>query len=111
MQMPLKSPFTKEIESEENEEYPIEEIPLEFREASVKVQKAEPVFIRLDKFQESLNVFENAKKKINEMRAMLQDLRRIKDQEERELTAWENEINIIKDQVDKIDKEIFSKIE
>ncbi len=75
-----------------------------------RIKEAEPIFIRLDKFEESLEIFKNAKNKISEIEKFLDDIKRIKEQEERELQEWEKEIQEVKEQFEKIDKEIFSKV-
>ncbi len=87
------------------------EVPKEFQEAAGRVRKAEPVFIRLDKFEESMNIFERAKRQISEIEKILRDIKKIKEEEERELMFWEKELQEIKSQIEKIDSEIFSKIE
>ncbi len=108
MQKPLRKPLVREILPEENEEET--EIPEKFR-ANLRMRETEPVFVRLDKFEESLNVFEKTKEKILGIEKLLRDIKKIKEQEEAELQSWEGEISSIKQQIDKIDREIFSKIE
>ena len=98
----IKSRLSREID---------EEVPEEFEEASKIVKKAEPVFIRLDRFEESMKIFENARNKIVDIENMLKDVERIKQEEEQELQTWRSEIQSIKKQIEKIDKDIFSKIE
>jgi len=98
MQKPQKKQFAQEISPG-------------FQEAPTKIRKAEPVFIRLDKFEESLNLFQKAKKQISEIETMLNNIRRLKEQEEKELEFWEKEMQSIKTQIEKVDREIFSKIE
>ena len=98
MQKPPKTQFTREI-------------PYEFQEASTRIKKAEPVFIRLDKFEESLDLFQKAKKQISEIETMLNNIGKLKEQEEKELEFWEKEMQSIKTQIEKVDKDIFSKIE
>ncbi|MCK5624475.1 hypothetical protein KAI04_01385 [Candidatus Pacearchaeota archaeon] len=98
MQKPLKKQFTQKISPG-------------FQEASTKTKKAEPVFIRLDKFEESLNLFKKAKKQISEIETMLNNIKKLKEQEEKELEFWEKEMQSIKTQIEKVDKDIFSKIE
>ncbi len=88
-----------------------QEISPGFQEASKKIKRAEPVFIRLDKFEESLNLFQKAKKQISEIETMLNNIRRLKEQEEKELEFWEKEMQSIKTQIEKVDRDIFSKIE
>ncbi|GAH97999.1 unnamed protein product, partial [marine sediment metagenome] len=104
MQKPLKKPLTKELPSPKK-------IPEGFEEAAKKVKEAEPIFIRIDKFEESLRVFEKTKKQISEIEKMLRNIKRIKEEEEKELELWENEIQTAKEQIEKVDKDIFSKIE
>jgi hypothetical protein len=76
-----------------------------------KVKEAEPVFIRIDKFEEGSQIFEEVKRKISEIENKLDDIKRVKEKEEKELEFWEEEIKQIKEQIEKIDKNIFSKIE
>src|SRR3989339_674968 len=59
----------------------IQEIPSEFKEASMKVKRTEPVFIRLDKFEESLGIFERIKEKIMDIEKMLKETQDIKDKD------------------------------
>jgi hypothetical protein len=87
------------------------EVPEEFREAERMVRKTEPIFIRIDKFEESLDMLEKIKKEILEIEKMLRDVKRIKEEEEKELESWESRIQITKEQIEKIDRDIFSKLE
>ena len=103
MQKPLKKPLTKELPY-------LKKIPEGFEEAAKKVKEAEPIFIRIDKFGESLQAVEKAKKQISEIEKMLRDIKRIKEEEEKELELWENEIQTAKEQISRIDKDIFSRI-
>ena len=98
MQKPTKRQFAQEI-------------PIGFQVTPNKIKKAEPVFIRLDKFEESLHLFEKTKKQISEIEIMLNNIKRLKDQEEKELEFWEKEMQSIKTQIEKVDKDIFSKVE
>ena len=102
MHEPLKTPKVKEIEKED--------IPHEFKEAARKVQEAEPVFIRLDKFEEGVQIFHNTKARMSEIEQLLKDTKRLKEEEEKELENWEAEIEAIKTEIEKVEKNIFSKI-
>ena len=70
----------------------------------------EPVFIRIDKFEESLNIFQKAQKQIDEIENMLSDIKKVREDENREIDHWEKEMQNIKIQIEKIDKDIFSKV-
>ena len=87
-----------------------EEIPGGFRDAARLVRKNEPVFIRIDKFEESLHIFEKTKEQIDEIEKMLSHIKKIKEDEEHELESWEKEIQSIKRQIQRVDSDIFSKV-
>jgi len=69
-----------------------------------------PVFIRIDKFEEALEVFKKTKEKIDEIEKLLSETSELKEKEEEELSKWEKEIQEMKSQIEKVDKDIFSKI-
>jgi len=75
-----------------------------------RTKESEPVFVRIDKFEESLDIFEKTKKKLVEMEKFLFEIKRIREREESELQEWENEMQVIKKQFEKIDRDLFSKI-
>jgi len=89
----------------------IEDVPHGFKEAAKAVRKAEPVFVRIDKFEQSLKVFEKAKSKVMDIEKMLKDIKKLKEKEEEELNNWEKEIQTTKEQIERVDKELFSKIQ
>ncbi len=99
-QMMLK-PLTKELQR----------IPREFEEAASRVKSTEPVFIRIDKFEESLRIFEKTKEQITEIEKMLREIKQEKEKEDEELSSWENEIQSLKKQIEKVDRDVFSKVE
>ena len=74
------------------------------------VKKAEPVFIRLDKFEESMEIFNDTKEQISEIENLLKNIKELKQKEDEELSSWENEIQEIRKQIEKVDSDIFSKI-
>lgn len=71
---------------------------------------AEPVFIRVDKFQDAMKIFNETKKKVGEIEKILADLKTLKEKETHELNSWENEIKSLKDQIEKVNMDIFSKV-
>ena len=97
----------------ESFEYPVpKKMTSNFRsEEFSRRRESEPIFIRMDKFQEGLNSLEDAKKQIFEIEKIIKNIREIKEAEERELESWERQIQIAKSQIDKVDKSIFSRLE
>ena len=84
-------------------------IPIDDYEAPMS-SNSEPVFVRLDKFNESLKIFEQAKAKISEIDSVLSDIKRKRSEEERQLSQWEMEMQNLKNQFEKISRNIYSKI-
>jgi hypothetical protein len=106
MQAPLREPLTLEERAPDRDEF-----PKGFERAARIVREAEPIFIRIDKFEESLNTFEKIKSKIHEIDKILNDTKRIKEEEDKALISWEKQLQTIKQQIDDIDRDIFSKVE
>jgi hypothetical protein len=69
-------------------------------------KKDESVFIRLDKFQVTIESFRDISGKIREIEELLARTKEIKAREEHELEEWEREIEAIKLKLDSIGKEI-----
>jgi hypothetical protein len=93
----------------------IREPPQEIIETSPRptpsVKNVEPIYVRLDKFEASLQSIEEIKRKIAEVENTLKKTKEIKQKEEQELEAWEKEVHIIKSRIDTIDKDIFNKFD
>lgn len=70
----------------------------------------EPVFIRIDKFEDAMKVFNEMKHKVSEVERVLEDIKSMKEKEDTELKSWENELKSMKDQISKVDADIFSRI-
>lgn len=80
--------------------------------ASTKMtKKIEPIFVRLDKFQMTIQTFEEIKAKIEEIEDVLIKTREIKVKEEQELAEWEREIQMIKSRIELIDRTVFNKLD
>jgi flagellar motility protein MotE (MotC chaperone) len=103
MQEPLRKPLTEEIGEEGTSR-------LKRMDFGKERNITEPVFIRIDWFEEALKIFNETKKKISEIERVLEDIKKVKEKEENELKTWENEIRTMKEQIEKVDKDIFSKI-
>ncbi|MDD5012227.1 MAG: hypothetical protein PHQ66_01095 [Candidatus Nanoarchaeia archaeon] len=71
----------------------------------------EPIFIRIDKFEEGSRTFEEVRRKISEIENMVEDVKKVREKEEQELALWESEIKQIKEKIEKIDSNIFSQVE
>ncbi len=101
----MHHPLEREIRKPLTKPVPI------FKEATKRVREIEPIFIRMDKFEESLHAFEKAKQQMAEIEKMLRNIKELKEEEEEELSMWEKDIQMTKQQIEKIDQDIFSKVE
>jgi hypothetical protein len=93
---PIQIPTTPQI----NQMSPIKSYP----------KKDESIFIKLDKFQVTLEAFRDINQKIREIENLLISTKEIKSREEKELEDWEREIEEIKIKLDTIGKEISAPI-
>lgn len=74
-----------------------------------KTKETEPLFVRIDKFEEASRIFEETKRQISEIEKMFLDIKTIKEKEEKELEFWEGEIKQVKEKIENINNNIFSK--
>ncbi|GEM_PF-551934 len=82
----------------------------EYAVKNYMTKKAEPVFIRIDKFEESIKIFQDIKSQISEIEKLIKNTKEIKAKEEEELSSWEKEIQTIKNQIEKVNQDIFSRV-
>jgi len=112
MREPLRRPVTEEMEIEGREE--MEDFPEMPRAGGRRLdsfrEEAEPVFVRIDRFEEGLKLFESVKDQISAIERMLSETKRIKEKEDAELHSWEDELKRMRKEVEKIGSTIFSKI-
>ncbi len=102
-----EGPLTREISSSEFPEFPERKIrPIYPREIA-----KHPMYVRLDKFEENLEIFEKIKRQLIGVEKILDDIKRTKEQEDKELGEWQTRLQAMKEQIEKIDRDIFSKIE
>jgi len=99
----MKKPLTREIGDSEEFNIP------EKIQSKTPVKKG-PVFVRLDKFEESQKIFEETKKELTNISHLLTRTKEIKLKEEETLQAWEKELHNIRSQIEKVDRDLFSKI-
>ena len=116
----ISNSIIPELELEELEEPP--ELPLKSRVASTgqeeKTSKLKPiqpakkhVFVKISNFKAAIKQFNDIKEKIVEIEGLLGEINNIKKREEFELEEWKQEINSIKEKMNKINENLFSKIE
>lgn len=66
-----------------------------------------PVFVKIDEYKEILDVLEMIKSKVREVRETLGSINSLRNEEDAELSMWNNTINDIERKIDSIDKIMF----
>lgn len=92
-------------------EMPSSRLPPKIGKVESSVKRAQPIYIRLDKFKAGLESFEDIKGKLIEIEDLLTKIRDMKDKEERELEEWEREIQVVKARIEQIDNDVFKNVE
>lgn len=66
-----------------------------------------PVFVKIDEYKEILDVLDMIKSKIHEIRETLGGINSLRNEEDAELSMWNNTINEIEKKIESIDKIMF----
>ena len=66
-----------------------------------------PVFVKVDEYKEILDVLEMIKGKIRDIRQTLNSLNALRNEEDSEISMWNNAMNEIEKKIDSIDKMMF----
>ena len=75
-----------------------------------QISESEPVFVRIENFQESEKRFNEIKKKVREIENALNKVKEVKIKEDEEISRWTEDLGKIKSKLNEIDSDIFSKI-
>lgn len=70
-------------------------------------KEEKPLFVKVEKYREVMVTLNELKNKLKDAGDLLVELNRIKEQEERELTAWQDDLNAIKEKLINIDRTLF----
>ena len=86
----------------------IPEKPTEkFMPRKMELEDKQPLFVKIENYKEALNDLENIKLRIREADLILDEMNRIRLEEEKELTSWKNELEKIKFKLLEIDRKLF----
>ena len=93
-------PKSEELEGKPNTEiiFPIEE----------KHDKRE-IYVKLEEFQKANNSMKVVEEKIKDIEKIIETIKEVKENEDRELDLWDREIETIKARISGINKNIFDK--
>ncbi len=109
-----QTPLTREIPMEMSPELPeIHRRSLELpsnAEIRPLTKDTDPIFVRIDKFQDAQKKFNEIKKAVKEIGETQKKIRDAKVKEDIEIDAWVQEIDKVKARLGEIDKDIFDKL-
>lgn len=66
-----------------------------------------PVFVKIEEYKDVLDVLDVVKSKLVEAKGTLDEIQKLKDEEDRELSAWVQNMDEIAQKVSNIDKTVF----
>ncbi len=103
----------RNIIKETKEDIPVRKIipqqglekPVNLRHFDVKEEK--PLFVRIDRYKQAVNDLEHIKNRLREAEHLLDEIDRIRIEENRELEEWRAEINRVKEKLLDIDRKLF----
>jgi hypothetical protein len=73
-------------------------------------QKDEPFFVRIDKFNQAKDNFEDISRKLNSLDRLMEKMDELKVKENKEIEEFKKDTESIKQTLTQVDKEIFSKL-
>ena len=68
-----------------------------------------PVFVKIDEYKEVLDILDVIKGKIETAQNTLNEIKQLKDEEDRELASWSTNLDDITTKIGEIDRKIFGK--
>ncbi len=84
-------------------------LPARQKRFGLSVEK--PIFVKIEKFKDSIESLSEIKEKLRHASSFLQKIKEIRQQEDHELAEWEQDLENLKEKLDNIDKKLFSDIE
>lgn len=70
-------------------------------------ENGKPIFVRIENYKGAVRALESIKDKLDNANDALDKLERLKEDEEREISAWRNNIEKLKDKLMFIDEKLF----
>lgn len=105
-----ESDDSRQKEAEEEVSIPLPEPRIPIRKVE-RVSSTQPIFIRLDKFQNSAKNIHEIKRNVSEVESYLASIKEVRDKEGREILEWEHLISETKSKLENIEKTLFSTLD
>ena len=72
-----------------------------------KMEDGKPVFVKLDNYKEARDSVDKIKGLVKNAGSLLEEVHKIKEEEDRELQNWHNNLDKLKDKLLDLDKKLF----
>ena len=72
------------------------------------MNESNPVFVKIDKYKEILDIVEIINKKIVNVKQLLSQLEELKNKEEEEIMSWEKNMDEIAQKIESLQEEMSS---
>ena len=104
-----KLPPPELMEKEDNkDDYTLNEFSPEQKMEDIELEKEnKPLFVKMSKYKESVKAISSIKERLSEAERVLNNLKKLKDQEDKELGEWQSKLNEIRQKLIKVDKDLF----
>jgi len=70
------------------------------------INESNPVFVKIDKYKDILNIVEVINKKVTGVKQLLAELEELKDKETEELNSWKNNLDQITHKLETMQEEL-----
>jgi Skp family chaperone for outer membrane proteins len=70
------------------------------------MSESNPVFVKIDKYKDILNIVEVINKKVTGVKQLLAELEEIKNKEAEEITSWKNNLDQITHKLETMQEEL-----
>jgi len=70
------------------------------------INESNPVFVKIDKYKDILNIVEVVNKKVTGVKQLLAELEELKDKEAEELVSWKNNLDQITHKLEIMQEEL-----
>ena len=92
---------------EKNSEQQFDEFTPRRSPITIERRDDKPIFVKIDKYKESVKTIESIRTKIEEAESLIKNLTRLREQEEKELQEWQSSLDDVKQNLMKVDKNLF----
>lgn len=107
-EIPIREKKSEKLMFSSQPQFPIITEKQDFASSLPKsVPESHTLFVKIDKFKEAMHDMQNLKTKISEAERILSSLEELKAEEDAKLVKWTSEMQILKEKLMSLDKNLF----